>query len=64
MVKKQPFQKLAEGYYTVKASCPGGTLRGGAAHLRRGGGGALPGADPMERLDRLFTRSLKRSFDP
>ena len=62
-VKDQPYEKLAEGYYTVKALCL----------LAERYATELPicqtvcqvlykGEDPRKSLDRLFTRSLKQEF--
>ena len=63
MVKKQPFQKLAEGYYTVKALLSLGERYGVELPICAAVEAVLyQGADPMERLDRLFTRSLKKEF--
>lgn len=63
MVKKQPFQKLAEGYYTVKALLSLGECYGVELPICAAVEAVLyQGADPMESLDRLFTRSLKKEF--
>ena len=63
MVKKQPFQKLSEGYYTVKALLSLGERYGVELPICAAVEAVLyQGADPMESLDRLFTRSLKKEF--
>ena len=63
VVKKQPFQKLAEGYYTVKALLSLGDRYGVELPICAAVEAVLyQEADPMESLDQLFTRSLKKEF--
>ena len=63
LVRKEPFHKLAEGYYTVKALLSLGEAYGEELPICAAVENVLyQGANPMEALDALFTRSLKREF--
>lgn len=63
VVKGEPFDKLAEGYYTVKALLLLGARYGVELPICDAVDGVLyHGAAPMEALSALFTRSLKKEF--
>lgn len=62
-VKGEPYDELAEGYYTVKALCRLAERHGVELPICRAVYAALyEGADVGEEMGRLFTRSLKREF--
>lgn len=63
LIRKEPFDKLAEGCYTVKALLYLGNRYGVELPICEAVDAVIyHGAVPKETLDALFTRSLKKEF--
>ena len=62
-VKGESYNELAEGYYTVKALCEMASQKGVELPICRAVYETLyEGADTVQQMSSLFTRSLKREF--
>ena len=62
-VRKETYNELAEGYYTVEALCMLADQKDVEMPICRAVHALLyEGADADEEISRLFTRSLKREF--
>ena len=62
-IKKEPYDALAEGYYTVKALCALGESYGVDLPICRTVYTVLyEGTEPKTALNALFTRSIKEEF--